>query len=64
MDFNAELNRDLDRMFDGIVKDIIYVFPDTSKDVAERTALTCIQYPKMMLDLQREVREKKASNEE
>lgn len=64
MEFNIELDRELNRLFDGIVNDIIYVFPQTSKSVAEKTALTCIQYPKMLLDLQTAVKEKRTSNEE
>lgn len=50
-----------EQAFEDIVSDIIYMFPQTSQTVAEQCAITFIRNPKMLIELNEMVREKKKS---
>lgn len=62
MDFNIGLQREIDRAFEDIVKDIMYVFPHTSRETAEKSAITFIRYPKMLVELYELSKEKKMAD--
>ena len=52
---------DKDQVFQQIVEDIQFVFPETGLKVAEQCAITFITYPKMLVELAELVKEKKES---
>ncbi len=60
-----KLNREKEiiRVFDSLVKDIMYAFPQLSELVAERSAITFIQYPQMLVELREIVKEKRGLDE-
>ena len=51
---------DKDQVFQQIVDDIIFVFPEVSQETAERSATTFIMNPRMLVELSELVKEKKS----
>lgn len=51
----------LDEQVERIVQDIIFVY-GCHRKIAELTAVTAIQYPKMLLEIKQLVEEKKSKN--
>lgn len=56
---NQKTQLQAEHAFEDIVSDILYVFPESSRETAERSAVTFIRNPKMLVELSEMVKEKR-----
>lgn len=53
-------NKQVNEVLEDIIKDIMFLYPETSREVAELSAATMIRYPKMLIELSEMVKDKHA----
>jgi hypothetical protein len=52
-------SRQLKSVIEDVIADIMFVYPDTSREVAELTASTMIRYPGLLVELNEQVKDKR-----
>jgi ATP-dependent protease Clp ATPase subunit len=52
-------SRQLKSVIEDVITDIMFVYPDTSHEVAELTASTMIRYPGLLVELNEQVKDKR-----
>jgi len=53
-------NKQVNEVLEDIIKDIMFLYPETSREVVELSAATMIRYPKMLIELSEMVKDKHA----
>jgi len=52
-------SKQLKSVIEDVIADIMFVYPDTSREVVELTASTMIRYPGLLVELNEQVKDKR-----
>lgn len=52
--------KQIDAVLEDLITDIMFVYPETSREVAEAAAATFVRYPNLLIELAEQVKDKRA----
>lgn len=53
-------HKQVNAVLEDLIADIMFVYPETSREVAEAAAATFVRYPNMLIELAAMVKDKRA----